>query len=561
MSTTPTVPTNDGTQAPVQQSQTGQQQPGFSDLLMKILNQPMVVPGRQQGAPPDKGPNQLQYQSQSVGRRTSETDHGHFTAAAILNGVMSGLTQVYNKKEQDKHNAAQADLQRAMQAAQANQQLQTAIAQAQDPATKKMLQDAFEKNNAVLESVASGKHSAYIKKALGAIANPMGGEANPKQVQMVHQAATATANRTNLLQRAFGALKGGGAKGTVPVQPQTQQMPSANTAAGTGQMAPTAQQPQQAQQSVPAQQSVNAQPPAMGGPSFNGGSQGTPQTVAQAPKLSPAAQQIQKGLDNWSVYTVASNPVRDQALKEYMELVKVGVIPKAKDLAQMEHWNAQDHIAVEKLKLASNLAQVAAQTHLSVAAIQANARIAVEQIKAQNRLRIASQLVGSKQVKTQVAGLKLQASVLQSQVGNGTTPGTLDRAIAEQEKYVESLKSKTQLSANPVKMYDALKTGPSARGAAQAQLTDAQKKLDALKKDKEQKQYQLVETQNRLLVMGEQGAGDAGTDGGNLTINFNDESSEAAGQDSTGDFDKIFSLLNSKGEGDGEAASAEDSED
>ncbi len=549
MSTTPTVPTNDGTQAPAQQSATGQQQPGFSDLLMKILNQPTVVPSRQQGAPPDNGPNQLHYQSQSVGHPTSETDHGHFTSAAILNGVMNGLTQVYNKKEQDKHNAAQADLQRAMQAQQANQQLQLAVAQTQDPATKKMLQEAMAKNNSVLESVASGKHATYIRKALGSVANPMGGEANSKHVQMVHQAATATANRTNLLERAFHALKGGGAKGTVPVQPQQQtqqRMPSADTAAGTGQMAPTGPQ-----QTVPqAQPQQQAQPPAMAGPSFNNGSQGTPQTVAQTPKVSPAVQQLQKGLDNWSIYTVGSNTVRDQALHEYMELVKSGVIPKAKDLAQMNHWNAQDQIAMEKLKLGPEMAQLAAQTHLSVAVLQANSRIAVERIRAANRLKIAT--IMRSNPKTETAGLKLQASVLQSELGNGNQRlGSLDQAIAAQQKVIDGLTT----TLRPKDVLRDLTTGPKKRDENAAHLKSAQDDLKKLQTEREQKHFQLVEIQNRLLNLGAQGAGDAGTGSDSTTINFNDSSPETAGQDSTESFDKIFDAL--KGDSDDSSEGAE----
>jgi hypothetical protein len=79
--------------------------------------------------------------------------------------------------------------------------------------------------------------------------------------------------------------------------------------------------------------------------------------------------------------------------------------------------------------------------------------------------------------------------------------------------------------------------------------------LKKLQTEREQKHFQLVEIQNRLLNLGAQGAGDAGTGSDSTTINFNDSSPETAGQDSTESFDKIFDAL--KGDSDDSSEGAE----
>jgi len=155
--------------------------------------------------------------------------------------------------------------------------------------------------------------------------------------------------------------------------------------------------------------------------------------------------------------------------------------------------------------------------------------------------------------KTEVAGLKLQASVLQSELGDGNQRlGTLDQSIAAQQKVIDDIQHPP---INVGKSIHDLRTGFSDSKELQAHLKTATAELEKLKAEKQQKHFQLVEIQNRLLNLGAQGAGDGGTGSGSTTINFNDSSPEAAGQDSTESFDKIFDSL--KGDSDGSSEGAE----
>jgi hypothetical protein len=580
-----------------QQTQTPSD-PTMSPYLQQILAQQQYMLTQTQQMPHMKEANQVSVPG-SIGPQVQQAGQkgGKQNAAALINGLMQGMGKIYNKHQADKQAAVQSDLQRAMQLQGSNQQLGQLLQQlqqlppaAQTPATKQQImqiQQSLQSNQQNMNSIATGKNGKALQKILGGVGNPMEAS-DPAHAQMIQKSAGEVAQKQGLTQKLMQHFMHSQAKqgqaqpqGTMPVggQPNaggignlTNQRPQGinpqvQAQGGQpqgGQVPMSAQQPQgapQLQNLAPSGQPQTPGAGALGGGAVQNFSDGMQVNPQAAPQKITAGQRLAQGLDQYTVYGVGRNTYRDEALKEYMELTKAGAIMKPKDIAELmekhghntaleQHWGRQDIVNQNRIIQAGNIAEIAAKSRLSTAVIQANSHLAVERIRAENRLKVAT--IMRNNPKTEVAGLKLQASVLQSELGDGNQRlGSLDQSIAAQQKVIDGLTT----TLGPKDVLRDLTTGPKKRAENAAHLKSAQDDLKKLQTEREQKHFQLVEIQNRLLNLGAQGAGDGGTGSGSTTINFNDSSPEAAGQDSTESFDKIFDAL--KGDSDGSSEGAE----